>query len=145
MYDNPPKSIKIDQNRPTKIDPNQSKSIKINQNLLKSSKVEQNQIKSINIDENQTKSTESQKKQKKNKNEFKSIKTSPKMPQELPRSFQSRLKLCIFCFTARGWPVSPQALSIRPFPRGRPCQTSVMIALPRILNLQGLRAFRGAR
>ena len=34
------------------------------------------------------------------------------MLQEPPRSFQGRLKSSIFCFTARGWPVSPQALSI---------------------------------
>ena len=40
---------------------------------------------------------------------------------------------------------APQALSIRPPPRGRPCWTSVMRASARILSLQDPRALRRAR
>ena len=87
---NQPKSIKINQNRP--------KSNEINQNQPKFIKIKQNQPKSIKIDDQNR------------ANQFPKCAKSPQDPS------RAALKSSVFCFTTRGWPVSPQALSIRPPP-----------------------------
>ena len=80
----------------------------------------------------------------------------PKRPQERPpnppeppggikkASPSSKSRFLLLCAEGVAGD-APQALSIRPPPRGRPCWMSVMRALARILSLQGLRAFRRTR
>ena len=105
---------------------NHSKSTKINQNPTKSIKIDQ--PKSTHINLNPLESTQI---------ETNRLKSTTKIDN-------GPLKSTIFCFTARGWPVSPQALSIRP-PQGGCVKMHRLRILSLLFNLHGLRAFRRAR